>query len=444
MMAKRRPGARAPVRRGWQAPGRAPRRPTLRLVPLRRGRPAHARRRPLALTPGPRAELLARCERAVRRARAGGGGGAGRRSPCRSTPRTDPSAVAFASRRAGEPWFCFEQPDRDGAALATLGCVRAIRASGARALRRRRGGVARRWPAGGGRRAGRAAGAGLVAVGGFAFAPDGGAAPPLARLRGRPISWSRRSRSPAAAATCGSRWPRVAHADDAARAARRAPRRAGGRAAHRPRCRCSTPRPPGASTSRRSRRRSTTRRPSRAPSSGSAPATFEKIVLAREVAVHAPGAARRRRGVRRAAGRVRAPASCSASARGDAAFVAASPGAAGAPRGPAGLDRRAGGLDPPLGRPGRRRPPRRAAPALRQGPRGAADRRPPHRPRAAPVLASGSPRRTSRRSSRSRTSSTSRRRSARSSPTRAARSSSPGSCTRRRPSAASRTRSPRR
>ena len=89
---------------------------------------------------------------------------------------TDPSAVAFASRRAGEPWFCFEQPDRDGAALAALGCVRAIRTSGPR----RFADAAAAWrelaasaeagvPDG-------PAGAGLVAVGGFAFAPEGGAA----------------------------------------------------------------------------------------------------------------------------------------------------------------------------------------------------------------------------------------------------------------------------
>ena len=30
----------------------------------------------------------------------------------------DPTAAAVASRRPGEPWFCLEQPDRDGSALA--------------------------------------------------------------------------------------------------------------------------------------------------------------------------------------------------------------------------------------------------------------------------------------------------------------------------------------
>ena len=42
----------------------------------------------------------------------------------------DPSAVVFASRVAGEDWFCFEQPDRGGAALAALGAVRRLEASG--------------------------------------------------------------------------------------------------------------------------------------------------------------------------------------------------------------------------------------------------------------------------------------------------------------------------
>ncbi|HEX4805678.1 MAG TPA: isochorismate synthase, partial [Conexibacter sp.] len=105
----------------------------------------------------------------------------------------DPSAVAIASRVAGEPWFCFEQPDRDGAALAALGCVRSIEypprgpasaghvaGSGTPSADRFQA-VAREWrtlaaaaiadPPDG------PAGAGLVAVGGFAFAPDGAGAP---------------------------------------------------------------------------------------------------------------------------------------------------------------------------------------------------------------------------------------------------------------------------
>jgi isochorismate synthase len=86
----------------------------------------------------------------------------------------DPTAIVVASRRPGEPWFCWEQPDRGGAALAALGCVRQLEASGEDRFVQ----VARRWrglsaaaladPAGG------PPGSGLVALGGFAFAPDGG------------------------------------------------------------------------------------------------------------------------------------------------------------------------------------------------------------------------------------------------------------------------------
>src|SRR5262249_42406696 len=42
----------------------------------------------------------------------------------------DPTAVVAASRRPGEPWFCLEQPDRDGSALAAVGSVRALEARG--------------------------------------------------------------------------------------------------------------------------------------------------------------------------------------------------------------------------------------------------------------------------------------------------------------------------
>jgi salicylate biosynthesis isochorismate synthase/menaquinone-specific isochorismate synthase len=87
----------------------------------------------------------------------------------------DPTAAAFASRRDGEPLFVLEQPDRERTALAALGCVRAVEAAGPDRFRA----VARTW-----RRLAREAvcdpaegrGAGLVAVGGFAFAPNGGIA----------------------------------------------------------------------------------------------------------------------------------------------------------------------------------------------------------------------------------------------------------------------------
>ena len=233
----------------------------------------------------------------------------------------DPSAVAFASRRAGEDWFCFEQPDRGGAALAAPRRRAAARGVGPE----RFAAVAAAWRELAGARSPTRpdgpAGAGLVAVGGFAFAPDGGRAPHWAGFG--PASWSSpRSRSRAAAATSASprpRWPRPTTCPRSWRAPRGARRRAAPS-----RCRCSTRRPPAASGSPAWRRPSTTRRRSPAPSSASARARFEKIVLAREVAVHAPAPhdAAAVFGVLRAAF-----ASCFVfcAGRGDAAFVAASP-----------------------------------------------------------------------------------------------------------------------
>src|SRR4051812_7338063 len=120
--------------------------------------------------------LRARAELAVRRARR-----AGRPVLLGFTTRVgasvDPSAVVFASRAAGEDWFCFEQPDRDRSALAALGTVTRLVASGAERFKR----VAADWRS---LTAGAVAdppdgppGAGLVAAGGFAFAPDGGHVP---------------------------------------------------------------------------------------------------------------------------------------------------------------------------------------------------------------------------------------------------------------------------
>ncbi|MGZ4278346.1 MAG: isochorismate synthase [Solirubrobacteraceae bacterium] len=90
-------------------------------------------------------------------------------------PGADPSAIVAASRRGGEPWFCFEQPERDGFALAALGCVDALEERGPG----RFGRVAARWRRVASGAIGDAAarpGAGPVAVGGFAFAQEGGAA----------------------------------------------------------------------------------------------------------------------------------------------------------------------------------------------------------------------------------------------------------------------------
>jgi isochorismate synthase len=120
--------------------------------------------------------LQTRCEQAVRRARRTGAEVlAGITVPLPAT--VDPSAVVFASRRSDEPWFCFEQPDRDGAALAAIGCVRRLDGGGpgrfgraAGAWRELAGAAEADAPDG-------PPGAGLVAVGGFAFAADGGTAP---------------------------------------------------------------------------------------------------------------------------------------------------------------------------------------------------------------------------------------------------------------------------
>ncbi|MEA2167937.1 MAG: menaquinone-specific isochorismate synthase [Solirubrobacteraceae bacterium] len=90
---------------------------------------------------------------------------------------TDPAAVVVASRRKTEPYFLLEQPDRDGSALAALGCVHAIsdrgpdRAARVSAAWRALAAGAQADPSDG------PAGAGLIAVGGFAFADTGGDAP---------------------------------------------------------------------------------------------------------------------------------------------------------------------------------------------------------------------------------------------------------------------------
>jgi len=147
------------------------------------------------LDPAARELLAGRLEVAVRRARAGTGETLAAVTVAART--VDPVAAVAASRRAGEPWFCFEQPDRDGQALAALGCVRAIEAQGPQ----RFAAAAREWRA----LAAAAvadppdgpAGAGLVAVGGFAFSPQAAHAPqwegfPSASLHVPEIALARR------------------------------------------------------------------------------------------------------------------------------------------------------------------------------------------------------------------------------------------------------------
>ena len=123
-----------------------------------------------------RERLSARLALAVRRARRSGGEVLATIS-LPLAPDVDPTAVVCASRLEGERWFVFEQPDRGHAALAALGEATSLQAAGAERFAT----VADRWrslsasavsdPADD------PAGAGPVAVGGFAFAPDGGSSP---------------------------------------------------------------------------------------------------------------------------------------------------------------------------------------------------------------------------------------------------------------------------
>ena len=122
---------------------------------------------------GARARLRRQLESALQRARATGAPALA--SATAAIDRhVDPAAVVAASRRPPEQWFCLEQPDRDGSAVAALGCVRLLEARGPDRFAE----LARRWrtlvaaalcdPPDG------PPGCGLAAVGGFAFASDGG------------------------------------------------------------------------------------------------------------------------------------------------------------------------------------------------------------------------------------------------------------------------------
>jgi salicylate biosynthesis isochorismate synthase len=139
---------------------------------------------PFALTQAEQQRFAARLHLAVERARRSG-------KPTLATislalgAEVDPTAVACASRGAGEPWFVFEQPDRSKAALAGLGEVVALQGSGSERFEQ----VTKRWRRLSARAVGAASDgasgdpeegpddAGLVALGGFAFAPDGGSSP---------------------------------------------------------------------------------------------------------------------------------------------------------------------------------------------------------------------------------------------------------------------------
>ncbi|HTA12788.1 MAG TPA: isochorismate synthase [Solirubrobacteraceae bacterium] len=133
-------------------------------------------RRALALDEPDRERLAARLALAVKRARRSGGEVLASISLALD-PQLDPSAIVCASRRAGERWFVFEQPDRGRAALAAMGTATSLQARGAERFAT----VADRWRALAAAAvsdpADDPAGGGPLAVGGFAFAPEGGSAP---------------------------------------------------------------------------------------------------------------------------------------------------------------------------------------------------------------------------------------------------------------------------
>jgi salicylate biosynthesis isochorismate synthase len=132
-------------------------------------------RPPFELGEKDRERLLARLQLAVKRARRAGKEILATISVSLPT-EVDPSAVVCTSRRDGEAWFAFEQPDRGKAALATLGEVAQMRASGSERFAL----VADRWREMSADAVGDSTegiGGGPIAVGGFAFAPGGGGAP---------------------------------------------------------------------------------------------------------------------------------------------------------------------------------------------------------------------------------------------------------------------------
>jgi isochorismate synthase len=139
-------------------------------------RTAAAAGSPFALQDADRERLARRLSRALAAARADGRAHLAALTvalPC----ELDPSAVAFASRRGQEPWFCFEQPDRGARAIGALGCAVELRASGAGRFAE----LQARWrelcSGAFADHSGATHASGPIAVGGFSFADEGGSAP---------------------------------------------------------------------------------------------------------------------------------------------------------------------------------------------------------------------------------------------------------------------------
>ena len=388
------------------------------------------------LRPEDRERLRGRAAEAVRRARRHGEALAAItvRMPRRRRPDGDRRRLAPRAARRGS---ASSRPTATASRSPALGCVAAIDERGPD----RFAAAARRWRA----LAERAAcddpdgprGSGPVAVGGFAFAADGGGAPHWAgyapaSLHVPEVALARRGDDVRLTLAA------LARPDDAPDDARRAPRGAAPASCARRPLPLLDPDPAGP-LPRRQRDAARALRGGGRPrrSSASAPARSTRSCSRARSRSTRPRRTTRRACSASCARRSR-PATSSAPRAATARSSPRARSCSSAARGCAPGTLALAGLDAPQRRPGRRRPPRRAAPALRQGPRGAGDRQPPDRPRAAAAQRLGDRGRGAgrREDGEHPAPGDADPRAAR--PPGRARSSSPGCCTRRRPSAASR------
>ena len=272
--------------------------------------------------------------------------------------------------------MCFEQPDRERSALAALGAAVALEDRGAAALRAHRCALARARRAGARRRRRRAARQRPRRLRRLRVrARRRRRAALVARSRRR--RWSSREVD-ARALAATEVWCTVAVAAAAGRRRRRAARARRARASRSLRERPlplldphPTERHTIAGAMAPEHYEAAVARAVELIAAG----RLEKIVLAREVDVHAPARARRRGGLRRAARGLRRLLRLRRRPRRRHLHRRDARSSCCAASGLRVSTRRARRLDRAQRRPGRRRPPRRAAAALGQGPRGARDRR---------------------------------------------------------------------